>query len=198
MHDAGSKSHDKKAMSAITGDIAVPAGAVAADAISILVEDRMRIERLFDALQSIRDCESKSTLVREICRQLRIHTQVAEEVFYPAAGAITGDLELCAEADLRLTFGKQLASELDAMSPAESAYDVRVALLGKYLRRVAEHERSGLFARVARSGLDLNALGHQIRERKEELWRRQQNAARPAPVAAAHTFSILPRNDNEP
>ena len=159
----------------IIGDNGAPAGVRAADAISFLVEDRMRIAGLFDAFERFRgDIEAKAALVSEICKQLRIHTQVAEEIFYPAAGAVTGDPELQSDADLRHTFGKQLASELDRMSPAETSYDVRVTLLGKYLCRVAERERSGLFARVARSGLDLIALGHQMRVRREELGCRQQ------------------------
>ena len=54
------------------------------DAIALLKADHRKVEELFEAFDKARGSASKARLVQEICTELKIHTLLEEEIFYPA------------------------------------------------------------------------------------------------------------------
>src|SRR6185295_17954343 len=53
------------------------------DAIALLKADHRKVEDLFEKFEKARD-GAKQKLALEICNELKIHTIIEEEVFYPA------------------------------------------------------------------------------------------------------------------
>jgi len=53
------------------------------DAIALLKADHRKVEDLFEKFENAR-AGSKQKLAEEICNELKIHTIIEEEVFYPA------------------------------------------------------------------------------------------------------------------
>ncbi len=53
------------------------------DAIALLKADHRKVEALFEKFESAGP-KSKQKLALEICNELKIHTMIEEEIFYPA------------------------------------------------------------------------------------------------------------------
>ena len=140
------------------------------DAISLLCADHARLAGLFETFETLTgNVTKKAYLAKLICMEIKLHSQVEEEVFYPAASAAIGDPSILDEdADMH-SFGKQLTRELDRMPPDDPQFDTRMRMLGKYLRHHSEIEQREIFSKVMKAGIDLKELGLRILRRKDEL-----------------------------
>src|ERR1043165_6237541 len=63
------------------------------DAIALLKADHREVEELFEKFESASGGERKWQLAQQICNELKIHSMIEEEIFYPACeGAVEEDL----------------------------------------------------------------------------------------------------------
>ena len=56
----------------------------AKDAIALLKADHRQVEEWFGEFEKARDKKRKTQLAAQICKALKVHTQIEEEIFYPA------------------------------------------------------------------------------------------------------------------
>ena len=143
---------------------------IAPDALSLLRRDHRLAEELFAEFARSAP-QQLDPLARRICKMLRVHTQIEEELFYPAVGrALTGeDKQLLAHAQVEHEQAKQAIARIESMTSENPAFRNEVDLLD---RRVAQHvagEEQVLFAKVTATGLDLVALGAALAERRDTL-----------------------------
>ena len=85
---------------------------VPADAIAMLRADHKAVSELFEAFEGARSSEKKKALVAEICNELEVHTQLEEEIFYPAVKRVLKDKELVPEATIEHQSVKDLIAQL--------------------------------------------------------------------------------------
>lgn len=142
-----------------------------ADAIALLKADHRAVEDLFAAFESARDHVRKEKLAHEICTELKIHTAIEEEIFYPVfRGKIEGDL--LDEAYVEHDGAKILINDIEAGGEGDDFYDAKVKVLSEEIEHhVKEEERpsEGMFAQCRKTDVDLEALGEEMLARKEEL-----------------------------
>ena len=100
---------------------------------------------------------------------MTVHTQIEEEIFYPAAREAIEKAELIDEAIVEHAAAKQLIAEIEEMDPAEELYDAKVKVLGEQVRHHVEEEEDKLFPEIESSELDLAAIGKKMAERKAAL-----------------------------
>ena len=81
----------------------------------------------------------KASLVNKICTELKIHTEIEEEIFYPAARNAKVDPDLLDEAVIEHGSAKQLIAEIGAAKASDPLYDARVTVLGEYIVRMHRH-----------------------------------------------------------
>ena len=142
------------------------------DAIALLKQDHRTVEDLFEKAGKARDGERKQALVRQICTELMIHTIVEEEIFYPACKEKIEDDDLLEESYVEHDGAKVLIAELLGSEPDSEFYDAKVTVLSEMIKhhvREEEKRAEGLFAQAREAGLDIEALGERIMERKEAL-----------------------------
>jgi hemerythrin superfamily protein len=141
------------------------------DAISFLQSDHRRIESGFRKLDKARDRDRKSEVALKVCEALRIHTQIEEEIFYPAFLAVTGDRRACHQAEVEHDGLRTLIAEIEQSSPREIYFDARVHVLFELLTRRIEQEEKpgGVFAIARKSSMDQEAVGKRLRARKRQL-----------------------------
>jgi|SRR5688572_3214566 hemerythrin superfamily protein len=149
------------------------ARAKAQDAIKLLKADHDEVEALFAQYekQKKRDGSQKSDLIDKICTALTVHAQIEEEIFYPAARDAldeAGD-ELLDEAEVEHSSIKSLVEQLEAMVPNDELCDAKVKVLSEYVKHHVKEEEGEIFPKVKKTGLDLDALGTELAERKAEL-----------------------------
>ncbi|MDB5679008.1 MAG: hemerythrin, partial [Sphingomonas bacterium] len=65
-----------------------------------------------------------------------------------------------------------LIAEIEAGGPDDDYYDAKVKVLSEQIEHHVEEEEArmeGMFSQARKAGLDMDALGEQLRARKEEL-----------------------------
>jgi hemerythrin superfamily protein len=156
----------KKAEAART---AAKADATPLDAIELLEGDHREVEGYFERFKAEESNDRKKHLVLRICASLRIHAQIEEELFYPAARKATKDNDLLDEATVEHAVAKVLITEIEAMQPGMPLYDAKVTVLGEQIHHHVKEEEGQLFLEIRDTGLDLKALGSLMTHRKTEL-----------------------------
>lgn len=141
------------------------------DAIGLLKAEHRQVEGWFEDFAKARRDTRKLDLAAKICEALTVHTQIEEELFYPAFFAATQDKELHHEAIVEHAGAKKLIQEIKASGPDDDYYEAKVTVLAEMIKHhVKEEEQSGgLFAEAKQSDMDLKALGLQLLVRKQEL-----------------------------
>lgn len=141
------------------------------DAIALLKADHRTVEDLFEQFEKASGDGRKAKIARQICLELTVHAQIEEEIFYPACEGKVED-DLLKEAYVEHDGAKVLIAEIEAGGPDDEFYEAKVSVLSEQIEHhVGEEERrmEGMFAQARHAGLDMDALGEQLRARKAEL-----------------------------
>ena len=143
----------------------------AQDAVALLKQDHRTVEDLFEQYEKASGDGRKQKLATEICTELSIHTMIEEEIFYPACeGKVEEDL--LKESYVEHDAAKVLVAEIIAGEPSDEFYDSKVKVLQEEIEHHVQEEEKrleGLFSQARAAGLDMDALGEQLRVRKQEL-----------------------------
>ncbi len=142
------------------------------DAITLLTNDHKEVKKLFKEFEKLSDSDdisAKEELVEQICQELTIHTEIEEEIFYPATREAIKDDDLLNEAEVEHASAKDLIAQLQSMDSSDDMYDAKVTVLGEYIEHHVQEEESEMFPKARKSKMDLVELGEKMSERKEEL-----------------------------
>lgn len=154
------------------------------DACTLLDADHRAVKKLFKNFDEVTTSKAKGAakkrreLADEICRELTVHAQIEEEIFYPALRAATKADDLLDEAEVEHASAKDLIAQIESGDESDPKWAAKVIVLGEYIDHHVKEERGEIFvkARAARK-LDLVAMRDQLAARKQELLERM------APVA---------------
>jgi hemerythrin-like domain-containing protein len=152
-----------------------PTQTKAPDAIALLKADHAAVTALFEQFDKAGDkaVAKKLKLARTICNELKIHTQIEEEIFYPAVEAVLPkEKDLLDEAQVEHDGAKKLIDEIDAMQPGDDLFDAKVTVLSEYIKHHVKEEHTEMFPKVKKTKLDLRELGTRLAFRKAELAKR--------------------------
>ena len=138
------------------------------DAIAMLKADHRKVEEIFAAFEKATSKAKKQALAEQACLELKVHTILEEEIFYPACrGQIEEDL--LNEAYVEHDSAKQLINEIEAGGPDEEFYDAKVKVLSEMIEHHVKEEEmrsEGMFSQARDAGLDMDLLADQMRARK--------------------------------
>ena len=151
--------------------VARKAGAPGApkDALQLLKADHREVEQWFEEFEDAHGSAAKAKLVQKICLALKVHTQIEEEILYPATRQKTKDNDLVDEAVVEHAAAKDLIAQLEAAKPGDDLYDAKVQVLGEQIKHHVKEEEHEMFPEIKQSGMDLIAIGEQLAARKQEL-----------------------------
>lgn len=157
------------------------------DAIDLLRADHQRAEKLFRQFAQARGAEARAILAERLCEALTIHMRIEEELFYPAFLQATGDVEMHHEAEVEHAGVKTLIAQIQQSSPTDGHYTAKIKVLAAMVRHHVheEEKRDGMFAEARSAGMELLALGEQLRMRREQLKKRLLPARAQVPRPAA-------------
>lgn len=143
------------------------------DAIELLKADHRQVEDWFEEFENTSSNAKKKKLAQQICKALRVHTQIEEEIFYPACREADVGEDLMDEADVEHEGATRLIEQIEQGDPGDDHWEARVSVLAEMIKHHVkeEEQRDGIFARVKRSDLDLEDLGDALKARKTELMR---------------------------
>lgn len=143
------------------------------DALALLDADHELVRQLFRQYRELAANDApdarRKALAEQICMELTIHAKLEEELFYPVVRDAIRDDDLMDEAEVEHEAARDLVVQILSMDPHEERYDAKVTVLGEYIDHHIREEREEMFAKVRRSGIDLQRLGARLKERKAEL-----------------------------
>jgi len=145
---------------------------VSQDAFALLAADHKLVKSLFKEFESLKDegdDDRKAALVDTICNELTVHTQIEEEIFYPALREAIQDEDLMDEADVEHASAKQLITQLEQLQVGGDHYDAMVTVLGEYVDHHVKEEEGEMFSKARKADIDSAALGEEMAVRKAEL-----------------------------
>ena len=157
------------------------------DAIALLKADHRKVEDLFEQFEKAGSDSSKQKLARQICVELKIHTMIEEEIFYPSLrGKIEDDT--LDEAYVEHDGAKVLINDLESAGPDADFYDAKVTVLSEEIKHHVKEEempKEGMFAQARETDVDLVALRDRMLARKEELLAQAKGAGLPVAKPSA-------------
>lgn len=140
------------------------------DAVDLLIEDHREVQDLCKKYEAAKnDDDLKVAIAEQICLALRVHTQIEEEIFYPAVRGALDDAEQIDEAVVEHQTAKSLIEQVESGDVEDPLYDAKVKVLGELVEHHVKEEETEMFPEVRASGLDLEALGERMARRREEL-----------------------------
>jgi len=146
------------------------------NAFDVLEEDHREVEEWFDEYDELNDSDEdrKTELAEKICIALKVHAQIEEEIFYPQAREASQDNDLIDEAVVEHATVKNLIGEIEGMEVDEELYDAKIRVLGEMVKQHIKEEEEELFPELQSTKMDLDAVGKELAERKQELMAEMQ------------------------
>jgi hemerythrin superfamily protein len=155
-------------------------------ATELLKRDHDRVRALFREYPENGDggARRKSEIVGELIRELKVHAKVEEQIFYPT---VLDRREKKSSKIVRESFEEHkivetLLEELSGITPDDDQYDAKVTVLREAVEHHAKEEEDDLFpeAEDLFSTEELEAMGAEIEDRKEEILARLERPRRAA------------------
>jgi len=141
------------------------------DAISLLKADHRKVEDLFSEYEHAKGAAAKRKIATQICLELIVHSQIEEEIFYPACKGKVDSARLT-ESFVEHDGAKVLIADIEGGKTSSKYFDAKVSVLAEQIKHHVHEEEAflrGLFAQARRSDLDLDAIGTRLAARKKEL-----------------------------
>jgi hemerythrin-like domain-containing protein len=149
------------------------------DAIALLKADHKKVKGLLEQLEKTteRGAGRRAKLLDQIEKELKVHTDIEETIFYPAfrdAVQKKEDREMYFEALEEHHVVKMVLPEMQETDPASEPFGAKAKVLKELVTHHAKEEEREMFPE-ARKVLDkdeLLDLGARMQERKKALSRR--------------------------
>jgi hemerythrin superfamily protein len=144
-----------------------PTEEVVTDALGLLKRDHKLVDELFNEFQQAAQ-QQLDPMARRICKLLRIHAQIEEEIFYPAARRALPGSDWIDTAEREHAQAKEQIARIESMTSDDAAFKASVAQLAQDVRAHVAEEEGTLFPQL-QGKLDLVAIGIALAERRDTL-----------------------------
>jgi hemerythrin-like domain-containing protein len=164
------------------------ATATKVDAIFLLEKDHEAVQGLFSEFKRFQEAgtlgvdEVKQAIIDDVCTMLRIHTQIEEEIFYPAAReCLPDDEDLMDEAQEEHDEAKELITQIQVGSASDPETCALFLDLSEAIDHHVGEEEDEMFPKLREAGMNTVEVGGRLKARKEEL---EKEAAEVVPAGS--------------
>jgi hemerythrin superfamily protein len=140
------------------------------EATALLKADHKLVDSLFKEYEATNSNSKKKQLVEKICKELTIHAQIEEEIFYPAVQKALKDHELVPEAMVEHGSLKELIAAVKDIEPNGDMYDAKIKVMSEYVKHHVKEEEKEMFPEAKGTHLDMTKLGALMAKRKQQLY----------------------------
>ena len=154
-------------------------------ATQMIRQDHKKVEGLFKKFEQTKGAQAKRRLAENAMAELEVHAALEEQIFYPAVEKEVDDGSMISEARQEHQTVKQLIAELKGMAQANEEFESQFSELVDNVKHHVEEEENEMLPKVEESALDLQSLGEQMSERRQEL-QNGAGATKKRPSAASN------------
>lgn len=140
------------------------------NALEILKKDHDTVKELFAEYDTLTgDGARKNEIAQTVLRELELHSRVEEDIFYPALRAKAGKdgKEMVKHSVSEHHEIDDLVAELRDTDPSDPDFDDRFQELMEDVEEHIVEEETELFPKAQILGKELESIGRQIQEEKE-------------------------------
>jgi hemerythrin superfamily protein len=131
------------------------------DALTLLIADHNRVRGLFARFTSAKEADDTANMAEMaglIDHELRVHTTIEEDVFYPWARGLTDEIaEVVDEGVEEHHVVEVLLDEITDLAPGEDDWVAKLTVVMENVEHHAEEEETEMFPKI-RSASDADAL----------------------------------------
>src|SRR6266550_5865491 len=139
------------------------------DAIQLLKDDHKKVEKIFSDLENKRD--DRRALFPELDRELTVHAEIEEKIFYPAAKQAEPTRDLVLESIEEHKQIKMVLADLEKTDKTTEVWGAALKVLKEDVMHHVGEEENELFPKVKKvlSKQQLDDLGTRMEQLKMQL-----------------------------
>ena len=148
-------------------------------ATDLLKKQHRQVKGLFKQLEKTENGRGRRDLMDQIAQALKMHTQIEEEIFYPAVAEIGSQKarEMTMEAFEEHHVVDLVLAELPKVDPEDERFEAKMTVLMELVEHHVEEEEKEMFKLAQKLGNDeLKALGERMEEMAGRVGQRRQAA----------------------
>ena len=148
-------------------------------ATDLLKKQHRQVKGLFKKLEKTENSRGRRDLMEQIAQALKMHTQIEEEIFYPAVAEIGSQKakEMTMEAFEEHHVVDLVLAELPKVDPEDERFEAKMTVLMELIEHHVEEEEKEMFKLAEKLGNDeLKALGQRMEEMAGRAGQRRQAA----------------------
>jgi hemerythrin superfamily protein len=149
-------------------------------ATDLLKQQHKDVMDLFEEIEEAEDRESRRDLMEHIVAQIKVHSKIEEEIFYPAVRGlgIQKAEEMILEALEEHHVVDLVIADLPRVDPEDERFVAKMTVFHELVEHHAKEEEKEMFKSAQRLGKEeLEALGARMEARAEELKQKLGQAA---------------------
>ena len=150
------------------------------NAFQLLKEDHQKVSGIFQQLEPTTERAEKTSteLFAKLKEELDIHAQIEESIFYPSIKQAAETREIVLEGFEEHHVIKMLLKELETLPVDTEQWTAKLKVLKENVEHHVEEEEQEMFqkAREVLSEDDINRLGAQMEQAKEQLKQQTKSA----------------------
>ena len=140
------------------------------NALELLKQDHQKVAELFEQAEQTENEKQKQKLFHRIKTELEIHTQIEENIFYPALEQQEELKSLVLEAYEEHRQVKTLLREISALVDGSEKFDAKLKVMKENVEHHVEEEETEMFPRVKQfmSTPELEQMGLEMEQAKKK------------------------------
>lgn len=139
--------------------------------LNLLKDDHKRAKKAFRDFEKLdpRDEEACQALVTRTLTELEIHSELEEDLLYPAARNALSDDALIEEAEVEHMTFRMLIDQLKEMEPSDDKFTATFTVLGEYVKHHVKEEEGEIFPGLSRARMNWRDLWEDMQQTREDL-----------------------------
>jgi hypothetical protein len=154
---------------------------------ALLMEDHEKVKGLWRQFEKAGESE-KWEIGHKIIMELKVHTKLEEDLFYPECERVEELKDLIAEAIEEHNVVDHVIEEIEALPQGDETFEPKMTVMFENVEHHIEEEEGELFPKARKSLRDLEALAQRMMSHKQELMR-QMGMPMEQPETKARTTS---------
>ena len=141
-------------------------------ATDLLKKQHRHVKGLFKQVEKTEDSRGRRDLMEQIAHALKVHTQLEEEVFYPAVAELGSQKaqEMVMEAIEEHHVVDLVLAELPKVDPEDERFEAKMTVLKELIEHHVEEEESEMFKLAQKLGSEeLKELGERMNEMADRM-----------------------------
>lgn len=141
------------------------------DILELIEADHRKVEKLFVELENTKATKKTYEIFNQIYKELNLHAQAEELVFYPAMQEYDETQEYIEEAEKEHNSVKILLEQMKSLKPDDAEFETKIKHLVESVKHHVEEEESEIFevVRECMDEEDLAQLGKEFQDAKARL-----------------------------